>query len=106
MSVGLLITRTNDRSRNRLVPVSTEEVFRTRWLPGARALNLELVELMQTGFPVGEANRTELVEELTRLRDWMLQHYGADTSELMRLDGLLEELTALVFGGDLEVFVG
>jgi hypothetical protein len=106
MSVGLLITHPNDRSRNRIVPVATQEIFRDRWLPGARELDLELVALMETGFPVDGTNRSELVGELTRLRPWMLQQYGTDSYDVVRLDGLLEELKAMEFGDDLEVFVG
>jgi|SRR4051812_12746938 hypothetical protein len=106
MSVALLITHTKDQSRNRLVPVATQEIFRTRWLPGARSLNLELVELMETGFPLDTTNHTELIGELTRLRQWMLEQYGPDSYDLARLARLLDELKALQFGGDLEVFVG
>lgn len=74
--------------------------------PGARALGIEWVELMETGFSLEEEVRDMLVEQLIRLREWMLREYGPGSYDIERLDGLVGELKAVQFGGDLEVFVG
>ena len=105
MSVALLLTDNVD-AKSRIVPVATEAVFVAKWLPGIAALGLEWGELMQTGFVVTFDNRRQVMDELGRLRAWMIASYGADAYELTRLDALLESLAAIDFDAGATAFLG
>ena len=51
-------------------------MFEVEWLPGCIALDLKLVTLFDTGYPVLELNLTTIppiIEELNHLRIWMAQ---------------------------------
>ena len=82
MSVSLLIKDTKD-AEQRLAPVATQAIFKSKWIAGAQALDLEWVDLMETGFDVTSENRKEVLDELCRLREWMERR--GDTHELERL---------------------
>lgn len=106
MSVALLVTQADDDARRRLVPIVTEELFRARWLRGATALGLEWIERMETGFDVTVDNRDDVVDELARLRAWMVGELGAGSYDVERLNRLVEELRALRFGPGGRAFLG
>ncbi|MDB4965520.1 MAG: hypothetical protein JWN44_1209 [Myxococcales bacterium] len=106
MSVALLITKEDDEAHRRLIPVATQQVFRTRWLRGARSLDLPLVASMETGCRVDVDNRNQLIDELSALRNWMQQEFGAASYDIERLDRLVDELRLVEFAPGLEVFVG
>jgi hypothetical protein len=103
MSVALRIRDDKDAVQ-RLVPVAPQEVFEAKWSPGAIELELEWVALMETGFDVSEENRSEVVEELGRLRGWM--NLRGEAYEIGRLDRLAAELRALRFHDGATAFVG
>lgn len=103
MSVALVIRDTTD-SAQRLVPIAPQEVFRSTWLPGARELGLEWVDLMETGFDVTTENRASVLDELTRIREWM-QRRG-DVYQLERLNRLIAEVDALQFDAGATAFIG
>jgi hypothetical protein len=106
MSVALLITDARNEAAKRLIPVATQEIFRSRWLPGAAQLGLEWVELMETGLDVTPENRDELLAELGQLRAWMVGALGDGSYELERLDRLVEVLKAVEFADGISVFLG
>lgn len=103
MSVALLIKDTKD-AEQRLVPVATEAIFKSTWLPGAQELGLEWVDLMETGFDLTIGNREDVLEELIRLREWMNRR--GDTYELERLDRLVAEVRAVRFENGATAFIG
>lgn len=103
MSVSLLIKDTKD-AEQRLVPVAPQAIFKSKWLPGAQELNLEWVDLMETGFDVTSENRKEVLDELGRLREWM-ERCGA-TREVERLDQLVAEVGAIRFEAGATAFIG
>ena len=103
MSVCLLI-RDEEGAAERLVPVATQQTFVAKWLPGAAALGLEWVDLMETGFDVTRENQRAVIEELERLRAWMMERDEAH--EIGRLERLLAELRALQFEPGATAFVG
>ena len=106
MSVALLIAYADDAYSSRFVPVATRDVFRNRWLRGAKALKLPLVKAMDPGFAVDAAHRDALVAELGQLHAWMAEHYGADDPDVARVDTLAEELRVLRFERGISVFLG
>jgi hypothetical protein len=100
MSVALLIKDTKDDAE-RLVPVATQQIFLSKWMPGAAELGLEWIDLMETGFVITAENRDEVVAELGRLRGRM-----SDPNEIERLDRLVRELSALRFDLGATAFIG
>ncbi len=74
MSVALLV-RDHKDAEQRLVPVATQRTFVELWLPGASALSLEWVELMETGIDV-----TRAFQEKTRLEaeNLKMESFGID----------------------------
>lgn len=103
MSVSLLIKDTKD-AEQRLVLVATQAIFKSNWIPGAQALDLEWIDLMETGFDVTSENRKEVLDELGRLREWMERR--GDTHELERLDRLVAEVSAIRFEAGATAFIG
>ena len=103
MSISLLIRDAQD-AEQRLVPVATEAIFKSKWLPGVQQLGLEWVDLMETGFDVTSDNCREVLNELGSLRVWMEQH--GDTHELERLDRLVAEVGAIRFETGATAFIG
>jgi len=103
MSVSLLINDTKNAAQ-RMVPVATQAIFKSRWLRGAQELGLEWVDLMETGFDVTDQNRKGVLEELCRLREWMERR--GDTYELERLDRLVAEVEAIRFEVGAAAFLG
>jgi hypothetical protein len=91
-------------TEQRPVPVATQAIFRSKWLPGAQELGLEWVDLMETGFDVTSDNRKDVLEELCRLREWMERR--GDTHELERLDRLVAEVGAIRFEAGATAFIG
>jgi|ERR1041384_3194030 hypothetical protein len=103
MSVSLLVKNTIS-AEQRLMPIATQAISKSRWLPGAKELGLEWVDLMETGFDVTTANRQDVLDELGRLREWMAQR--GDRPELGRLDQLIAEVEALRFEVGATAFIG
>jgi hypothetical protein len=103
MSVSLLI-KDMQNAEQRLVPVATEAIFKSKWLSGAKELGLEWIELMETGFDVTPENRADVLEELGRLREWMERR--GDSYELGRLERLVAELVAIRFELGATAFIG
>src|SRR4051794_22943503 len=103
MSVSLLIKDTKDKER-RTVPVATQAIFKSKWIPGAQELHLEWVELMETGFDLTSENLVDVLDELSRLREWMERRGAA--YELERLDRLIAEVGAIRFEAGATAFVG
>ena len=100
MSVVLLI-KDAENAQQRLVPIATQHVFIAKWLPGALALGLDWVDLMETGYSVTDENRVDVVRELEMLRNWM-----KDELEIKRLDRLVVELRDLQFEKGATAFLG
>ena len=103
MSVALLVKDTAN-AEQRLVPVATEAVFKSKWILGAQELGLEWIDLMETGLDVTSENCNDVLEELRRLREWM--ELRGEIYELERLDRLVAELGAIRFEDGATVFVG
>lgn len=62
-------------------PVATQPTFIAIWLPGASELGLEWIGLMETGFDVTTENQSAVVDELVRLRGWMVDRDEAHELE-------------------------
>jgi hypothetical protein len=71
MSVALTISRsTGSRGRDQ-VPISTESIFHTYWLPAANLLALRWVPAFAGGIDIEEQDIPEVLDELRRLRAYV-----------------------------------
>jgi hypothetical protein len=94
------------------IPICTTRILLDYWLPGAKALGLDIVSLFENLFINAEQKNTDwvprLIEELKKLREWFV--HNAPESEhkylLSRTDRLIEELTLIEKEGDINIFIG
>jgi hypothetical protein len=75
-----------------VVPIATNADFAERWLPACAALGLDFVSHFHDGAltSVRPEDLPVIVEELTRLRTWVVGHGSAHW--LQRIDGILRPL--------------
>jgi hypothetical protein len=110
MSVAVLITYHDDVTSPgpEHLPVATEGVFATYWLPAARALGCVWMPLFQSGAPVPLEDVPAVLDELRRLRD----HFAAQGDRLSatgvpeRSAWLVGELEKIDFGAIKELWIG
>jgi hypothetical protein len=93
MSVALLIKGANRETS--LVPVATEDTYRTVWQAGAHALGLEWVKAMQFGVEVTRDDLADVLDELRMLRAWF--EASSYPSLCERLDFVVKGLKAVRF---------
>lgn len=67
---------------------------------------LAWIERTETGFDVTVDNRDAVIDELARLRAWMVVELGARSYDVERLGRLVDELRALRFEPGVRAFVG
>jgi hypothetical protein len=71
MSVALLIEYDDGRDTE-LVPISNEGDFTTIWQHVAKVLDLVWVPQFQAGLPIRKEDIPEIIEELTKLENFLL----------------------------------
>ncbi|MGE0403186.1 MAG: hypothetical protein AB7T06_41145 [Kofleriaceae bacterium] len=103
MSVVLLIKDFED-APDRSIAVATQAHFVGQWVRGASALGLEWVPLAETGFDITADNRSDVLDELKRLRAWFAEH--DDAHSIARLDPLVGEIERLQFERGATAFFG
>ena len=70
MSVAVVITYRAEHSGPAYLPVATEEIFATHWLPACARLGLEWMPLFKTGVTVAIEDLPSVRSELEQLRDY------------------------------------
>lgn len=109
MSVSLSYTSEKEPDGKGSIPIATHDAFKNRWLPGCEALGLKWVpQFFDPGLDVRADNADEVLQELGRLRKWMIEHNSKDDAEwllgrLDRLVGTLKELKALPNMGEASI---
>ena len=88
-----------------MIPVATQEVFKTYWKQGAQVLGLRWVPLFETGIPVQEDDIADVVSELEKLANWARQSEVPDFV-VTRIDVLIESLVEVRGSSGVDVFVG
>lgn len=110
MSVSLLISPRQDGAAgvSRIVPIATQDFFRSHWMPIADALGLHWVRQFDTGVGIGNHDLRDVIDELERLRDSCGTAGDSGNLILERLEALINELRALQNNGheDVEIFIG
>jgi hypothetical protein len=110
MSVAVLITYREGVASPvpEYLPVATEGVFATYWLPAAAVLGCEWMPLFQTGAPVPLEDFPDVLDEPRRLRD----HFAAQGDRLSatgvreRSAWLVGELEKIDPGSIKELWIG
>lgn len=110
MSVAVVITYRDDEAAGpTYLPVATEQVFASHWLPAAAALGLSWVPLFRSGVPVAVEDLPAVRAEIEELRDRFAQaEGGAGVGEHLRERSrwLAAELARLDPATILELFIG
>jgi len=104
MSIALLITEPGDAAASRMVPVATQADFARYWLPTCQDLALRWIPRFETGTSLGPGDVVDVLVELRHLQGTVAPDVAAMIGD--RLQGLIDELTALVGRDDVDVFVG
>jgi hypothetical protein len=98
MSVSLIKKSRRNPERFEEIPIATNTTFERYWLPGARDLGLCLVPLLWEPFYLNAAERTQLLTELHRLRDWAAANPMVDESQsrnmVERINTLISALSS------------
>ena len=78
------------------VPVATLDAYNRYWLPGAKALGLDLVPQFDSLF-INPRNLDTLIDELSRLKEWMEQSTPPEVFAKLapRIDAMLTALEPL-----------
>jgi hypothetical protein len=109
MSVALSIQpRGTSAAAPRIVPVATQDVFKSYWVPASETLGLKWVPLFETGIPLAKEEVPDVLQELRALDDWIRRN-APETAALIgaRLQRLIAELGALVESLEqVDVFIG
>jgi len=94
MSVSLGVTG----QRDIYIPIATSDAFGRYWVPGCETLGLTYVRRFEYGLVVTDFELPYVMEELSRLKDWMRsQHSEMDYEPVVeRLEGVEKELPKLV----------
>lgn len=82
------------------VPIATKAVFKEFWLPGCMALNLQWIPQFLEGLDLESESIPDIVEELSRLRSWMIQNHSGKNKDFLvdrldRLSSKLKEISSL-----------
>lgn len=98
---------TGSAGRKRTVPIIGQRIFEAEWLPVAKQLGLDWVELMGTaGFDVTQDIRDGLMVELGKLREWIEGAATCTASEIESIDRLRTELARLSFESGEVAYIG
>lgn len=108
MSVALLFKMNTGQEKFDSIPISTEDAFAKRWLPGCVALKLQKVPLFSDGIDIESGEIPDILDELQRLRKWMLESYSVQDAEFLtgRLDRLVAKLRELERAPTSEIWIG
>src|SRR5438067_918260 len=110
MSVGLLLEHPNTQQQSRLVPIATEQIFQSYWLPASKILGLQWIRLFQSGLTIEPENRLAILVELELLKQFMISKpqpllpNGIVTHIVERINLLVAELKILEPG--VEAYIG
>lgn len=108
MSIALIINSLPETDPEGYIPVSTEDAFEKKWLPGCEALKLRWVPLFQGGLDINRESIPEILDELSRLRSWMADNFEKDDASFFhgRLDRLAEKLRQVKGDPALNAWIG
>jgi len=108
MSIGLMLEYVVPTKKSAVVPIATEETFHKYWQPGCAALHLQWIPLFQTGLPLKQEDISLVIEELVRLKQWLLcrMETGVPQAVVGRIDQLLRALQNVQGDAQVAVYIG
>ncbi|MBD2868896.1 hypothetical protein [Paenibacillus arenilitoris] len=98
----------DDFERSFMLPIATEAFYKKYWEPAAEELGLQWTALFQGGTDVERDDVPSVLDELSRLKEWVLARMSGDEREhmLRRLELLERELPTAYRRGDAVVYIG
>ncbi|WP_028610830.1 hypothetical protein [Paenibacillus harenae] len=109
MSISAIIIDPEDEfERSFMLPIATESFYKKYWEPAIEELGLQWTALFQGGTDVEREDVPSVLEEITRLKDWVRSRMDGDEQEhmLRRLDLLESELPKAFRRGAAVVYIG
>jgi hypothetical protein len=105
MSVAILIGFKAPDRQEHYIPVATQGVYSTEWVPLAEKLGLRWLPLFRTGIPVDVEDLPAVLEEIRRLRT-ALEGDPKKAWLQERIDSILEALDEVDPGDIARIFIG
>jgi hypothetical protein len=110
ITISLRIKYHSPDEKDRFLPVATQADFEEFWLPACSELDLKLIPLFETGYPVIELNRETIpsvVDELNQIKNAMSRHIEDGVPEWLpkRVEGLITKLKYALDNFDDVVYV-
>jgi hypothetical protein len=112
MSISLLLEYQDPQKHSRMVPIATEDLFETYWLPASKLLKLKWIPAFQSGFRVEREDIPSILDELEMLKQLMTGHPLPELAEgivehlATRIDRLIFELRNLQDELWVEIYIG
>jgi hypothetical protein len=112
VSVALLLEYPGTSIQSRMVPIATEEIFTSYWLPASQALGLEWIPVFQSGVTVSQEDSPSILAELERLKTFVTHEWFSHLPEGManhiteRINLLRAELQIIWDEPNVEVYIG
>lgn len=93
---------------SREVPISFQSVFEEGWLPLGEKLGLRTIPLYLGSIVARQGNTQEIIHDLHRLRDYLIQNRDESYAEYMmtNIDGLIAHLEEIEADPNLEGWFG
>ncbi|SFD76938.1 hypothetical protein SAMN05216378_1352 [Paenibacillus catalpae] len=109
MSISAFIIDPEDEfERSFNLPVATEAFYKQYWEPAVEELGLEWAALFQGGTDVEREDVPVILEEISKLKEWVTSKMSGDAAEhmLRRLNLLETELPGAFKRGGAVVYIG
>lgn len=108
MSIALSIQpRGTPTEEARLVPIATQDDFKSYWLPACDSLKLIWIPMFETGLPLRLEDIQDVLAELHKLKTWIEKHSPESSAVISsRIDRLISELSSIEGRRDVEAYVG
>jgi hypothetical protein len=112
MSVSLLIEYPDANNSSRMIPISTEDFFKTYWLPLAKSLELPWVQMFETGVIITLEDLPVVLNELKLMKEFVLHEpYPNITQGVLdhivgRINLLVSELNSTKNSDNLSIYIG
>ncbi|MFC5650334.1 hypothetical protein ACFPYJ_14585 [Paenibacillus solisilvae] len=109
MSISaIIIDPENEFERYFMLPIATEAFYKKYWEPAVEELGLQWIALFQDGTDVEREDAPAVLEEISRLKDWVRSKISGDAQEhmLSRLELLESELPNAFRRGGAVVYIG
>lgn len=111
MSVSLIISNPKNKFEATInVPIATELVFQSYWMPVIEQLNLKWAKCFQSGIEIEKDDLEIVLDDLKKIHIWVdnQMEYERGTQIKERIDNLYKKLVDIFreARGDLKVYIG